>query len=106
VLAAQHLLDLGSFHFGVERVERSLQIGGDVLARLGPLEQHAEIVELAAERIAQLDFVAETAAPPQRLLRVGRVLPEIGGGYTRFDRRKLAVRVGGVKDSSASLWRA
>jgi hypothetical protein len=105
VLTPEHLLDLGGFHFGFEGFERPLQISDYVLARLGPLEEHAQIVELAGQRVAQLEFFTETAASPEGFLRFGLVLPEIGSGNAFFYRGELAARVGRVKDSSAGLWR-
>jgi hypothetical protein len=105
VLPAEHLLDLGRFDFGFEGFERALQIGDDVLAALRPFEQHGQIVEFAGQRIAELDFVAQPAAPSENLLCVGLVLPEVGSGDPLFDGGKLAVRIGGVKDNSAGLWR-
>jgi hypothetical protein len=106
VLTAQHFLDFCRFDFFLERIDRSLQVETDVLALLGPLEQHTKIVEFADERIAQIDLFAQTAATLQGLLRFRLVLPEIRSGDARFYRCKLACGVRGVKDSSAGLWRA
>jgi hypothetical protein len=78
VLAAQHLLDLGSLDFGLQGFERTLQVDSYVFAAVGPFEQDAEIVEFAHQRIAQLDFFAQTAAALQQLLRFGLVGPEVG----------------------------
>ncbi len=52
VLAAEHLLDLAGLHFLVERVERLRELGVDRLARLGPFDEHGEVVALLLERHA------------------------------------------------------
>jgi hypothetical protein len=78
VLAAQHLLDLGGLDLGLEFVETALQVGGDVFAGAGPLEQHAQVSDPPAQRIAQLGVVAQAAAALQRALRFLLVLPEVG----------------------------
>jgi hypothetical protein len=41
VLAAEHLLHLGLIDLDFERVQRPLEIGDDILALRGPLEQNA-----------------------------------------------------------------
>jgi hypothetical protein len=64
VLAAEHLLGFGGVDFGLERVERAFEIGADVLAGLRPFEQHAEIVDLLREVVAQLEILRE---PPLTL---------------------------------------
>jgi hypothetical protein len=105
VLAAKHLLDFGGFDFGVERLDRALQVGGDVLALLRPLEQDAEIVQLADQGIAEIDLFAQAAPALKRLLRLGLVLPEVRRGDALLERRQLARGVGRVKDSSEDPWR-
>ena len=45
VLAAEHLLDLCRFGFGLERVERLEEIRADVLALPRPFEQDAKVVD-------------------------------------------------------------
>jgi hypothetical protein len=106
VLAAEHLLDLGGLDLGLEGVDRALEISADILALLRPLDQHAEIVQLAYQRVAQLDLVREATPALQGLLRRRLILPEVRRRYARFDAGQLARRVSGVKDSSADLWRA
>ena len=105
VLAAEHLLDLGGLDFALRARRARAADRADVLALPGPFEQHAEVVELAGQRVAQLDFVGQPAAALQRLLRLGLVLPEVGRGDAGFELGQLAGGVGGVKDSSAGLWR-
>jgi hypothetical protein len=85
VLAAEHLLDLGRLDFLLERFDRSLEIAGDVLALLRPFEQDSKIVEFADQRVAQIELLAQTAAPLERLLRLDLVLPEVGRSDTLLD---------------------
>jgi hypothetical protein len=106
VLAAEHLLDFCRFHFGLQRLDRALQVVGDILAALGPLEQDAQIVELSDQRIAQVDLLAQPAAALQGLLGLGLIRPEVRCGDALFYRRQFAGRISSVKDSSAGLWRA
>jgi hypothetical protein len=101
VLAAEHLLDLGGLDLGFDLVETALQIGGDVLAGTGPLEEDAQVGNAPAERVTQLGVVAQAAAALQRALRFLLVLPEIRGGDARLEGRELSGIGGTVKDSSA-----
>jgi hypothetical protein len=93
VLAAQHLLDLGRFDLLFKRIEPALQLAAHVLALLRPIEQHAEVVEFLGERIPQIDVVGDAAAALERLLCLGLIFPEIGGGDARFE---LVQLTGGV----------
>ena len=102
VLAAEHLLDFGGLDLRLERVERALQVGGHVLALLRPFEQHADVVDLLGEAVAELDVFGEPALALQRLLRVGLVVPEVRRGDLQFELRQLSGIVRLVKDSSAS----
>ena len=106
VLAAEHLLDLGGLDFGLEFVEAALQVGGHVLAGVGPLDQDAEIGDPPAERVAQLGVLAQAALPLQRPLRLLLVVPEVGRGDPGFERGDLSGVGGPVKDSSADRWPA
>jgi hypothetical protein len=87
VLAAKHLLGLGGFNLLLERIQRPLEIGGDVFPALHPLEQDAEIVDLLGEAVAQFEVLGETALTLQRLLCFGLVVPEIRGGDLLFELR-------------------
>jgi hypothetical protein len=77
VLAAKHLLGFGRIDLGFERVERPREIGRDILAAVRPFEQHAKVVELFREAVAQLEVFGEPALALQGFLRVGLVVPEI-----------------------------
>jgi hypothetical protein len=101
VLAAQHLLDLGLVDLRLERIERALEIGGDVFALPRPFEQDAEVFDLGREGVAQLEVFAQAPTTLQRLLGVGLVFPEVRRADPLFDLRDLVSDASGVKDSSA-----
>ena len=84
-----------------ELVESAAEILRDRLACFGPFDQHLQIVELALQRVTQLDVFLEPAAALQDLLRVGLVLPEVGSGDALFYLGEFDRGAGGVKDSSA-----
>ena len=54
VLAAEHLLGLAGVDFRRQIVEAAREIVGDRLARLRPLDQHAEILGAASQRLAEI----------------------------------------------------
>src|SRR5262245_47331530 len=100
VLAAEHLLDFAGLHLLIERVERLRELRVDLLARLGPLDEHAEVVALFPERPHQIAILLEPAAALQDFLGFGLVFPEIVGGRTRVQAVQLLLGAGGLKDSS------
>jgi hypothetical protein len=100
VLPAEHLLDFAGVDVALKRVERSAEILLDRLPRLGPLDQHPHVVGVLTQRLAELPVFFETAAALEDLLRVGLVVPEVGGGRQCFYLGKLGVETGDVKDSS------
>jgi hypothetical protein len=106
VLASEHLLGLRGFHFGLERIERLDEIAGHVLALLGPLEEDAEVVDLADERTAQLELVGQLTPALQETLSGGLILPEVGLADASLDLAQFVGRMGRVKDSSAGRERA
>jgi hypothetical protein len=77
VLAGQHFLGLGRVHLRFERVQRARQIRDHVLAALRPFEEHADVVDLPGQAVAELDVFGEPALALQRFLRLGLVVPEI-----------------------------
>ena len=101
VLAAEHLLDLAGLHFLIERVEPLGELGVDRLPRLGPFDEHGEVVALLLERGDQIAILLEPAAALLDLLRFGLVLPEIGRGGAHVEAGQFFVRTCGLKDSSA-----
>jgi hypothetical protein len=106
VLAAEHLLDFAGLHFLVEAVERLRELAVDSFARLGPLDQHGEVVALLLERQHQIAILFEPAAALQDLLRFGLVFPEVGRGGARLEAVQFFVGAGDLKDSSADPQRA
>ena len=78
----------------------------DRLPRLGPLDEHGQIVALLAQRRNQLAILLETTAALHHALRGSLVLPEIGRGGFGFEAGQLFVGAGGFKDSSADPQRA
>jgi hypothetical protein len=87
MLASQHLLGLGGVHLGVERIQRTRQVRGDVLSSLSPLDQDAEIVNFLGEAVAQLEVFRQPALALQGLLRLGLVVPELRGRDLLFELR-------------------
>jgi hypothetical protein len=87
VFAAQHLLGFRGIDLLLERLEGAREIGHDLFPALRPFEQHAEVVDLLGEAVAQLDVFRETALPLQGLLSLGLVVPEIGPGDLPFELR-------------------
>jgi hypothetical protein len=61
-LARQHRPDFAVLDVFAERVERAIEIGRDVLALSRPVDEHAEILSLAAERGREVAVVFEPAA--------------------------------------------
>jgi len=84
VLATEHLLGLAGIDLGREIVEGAAEVVAHRLASLDPLDEHAEVVELALQRVAELHVLLEPAAALQDLLRVRLILPEIRGGDAFF----------------------
>jgi hypothetical protein len=62
VLAAEHLLRLGGVDSALELVEAALEIGIDRLAGGGPLEEDAEVVGTAPQRLAQGEIALDAPA--------------------------------------------
>ena len=102
VLAAEHLLDLGGLDLGLEFVEAALQVGGHVLAGVGPLDAaRRDRRRRRPSESRELDVLAQAALPLQRPLRLGLVVPEVGRGDPGFERGDFSGGRGPVKDSSA-----
>jgi hypothetical protein len=101
VLAAEHLFRLSGLDLLLEIVERPAQIVDDILAVVRPFEQDDEIIAALPQAVTQRAVVIETAAALHDGLGFGRVIPEIGVGYLRFDLGELFVEAGSFKDTSA-----
>ena len=85
VLAAEHLLGLGRLHLPLQLVEPALEVGADVLPAVRPFDEHREVVQTAAQRLAQRDVVFDATTPLHHLLRVGLVVPEGRAGGDLLD---------------------
>jgi len=65
-------------HF--ERIERALEIGGDVFALLRPVEQDAKVVDLLGQAVAELEVFGEPPLAQEGFLGFGLFVPEVGRG--------------------------
>jgi hypothetical protein len=106
VLAAEHLLDFARLHCHVEGVEPLLELGVNGFPCFGKLEQHRQIVGLLAQRRNQVAVLLQASAALLDFLRFGRVFPEIGIERALIEAGQFVVRIGLLKDSSASRRRA
>ena len=61
-LAREHRPDLAGLDVAAVRLEAALEIGGDVLALARPVDEHAEIVALLAQRFGERAVVFEPTA--------------------------------------------
>jgi hypothetical protein len=105
VLAAEHLLGFTGVDLRGQLIERTAEIVSNRFSRLGPLDEHMEVVEAASERLTQLAIFFEPATALHDFLRLDLILPEIGGGNALFDGGEFGFGAGGVKDGFAGPWR-
>ena len=101
VLAAEHLARLGKLDVALEVVQALEEIRFDRLARPGPLDEDAEVVAAARQRLGERQLVFDAASALQQLLRLGLVLPEVRLGNARLYAIQFSAGASGVKDSSA-----
>jgi hypothetical protein len=106
VLASEHLLGLARLDLAAELVQRAREIVENRLARLGPFDEDAQILDAPLQRLAQVAVVLEPAPPLQQLLRRRLVLPEIGISGALLYLGEFICRTSGVKDGSADRRRA
>jgi hypothetical protein len=106
VLAAEHLLDFATLDEAGELLDAGSQIGGDILALAGPVEQHTKVVCLGSERRDQLDLFFDAAAALKDFLRLDLVVPEIRRRCAGLYLCELVTRAGGFKDNSGDRRRA
>ena len=85
MLAAKHLLGFSGVDLRGERVEGALEVPADIFPAARPFEQHAKVVELRGEAVAQLEIFREAALALERLLRFGLVVPECRCGDLAFE---------------------
>ena len=100
VFPAEHLLDLGSFHFTPERIEPERELAGDLLTLACPFDEHRQVVAAAGKRRQEVGILFESAAALQNLLRLGLILPEIRLGDPGFQSFQFISGPGDLKDSS------
>jgi hypothetical protein len=101
VLAAEHLAGLGRLDVGLELVDPPGQIGVYRLPRFSPLDEDAEVVCAALQRLGERQFVGQPAAALLQLLCFGVVLPEVGVERLLVNAFELGAVSWDVKDSSA-----
>ena len=89
-----------------EDLEGLGELGVDRLARIGPFDEHGEVVALLLERQDEIAILFEAAAALLRFLRFRLIFPEIGRGGAGFEAGQLFVWSSGFKDSSADRQRA
>ena len=99
VLAAEHLLGLGRLDLERQRVEAAREIRKHVFARGGPFDQHGQILFTRAQAVDEIALLLEPAAALEHFLRLGLVLPEIGGSGALLEFRQLLGGVRGLKDN-------
>ncbi len=102
VLAAEHLARFRSVDFLLELVERAREIAGDLFARPGPFDQHADVVAAPLERLEKGAIFFEPPPALHHLLRPVLVAPEVGGRGARLYFGELLVESGAFKDASAA----
>jgi hypothetical protein len=100
VLAAEHLLDLAALDQPGELLDSLGEICAYVFPLGGPVDQDANVICLGLELRYQLNFLLDTAASLERLLRLYLVVPEAGRRGARFYLGKLVARACGFKDNS------
>jgi hypothetical protein len=101
VLPAEHLLGLGGFDLSLVGTEIPFEIGSDLLAGLGKLDEHAEVVAAPFQRDEQRLIVFEPAPALHDLLRARLVVPESRFFYLAIDIGKLVFELRALKDTSA-----
>jgi hypothetical protein len=106
VLPSEHLFRLARLDFAAELIERAREIVENRLARLGPLDEDAQILDAALQRLAQVAVVLEPAPALQELLRRRLVFPEIGISGALLYLGEFICGASRVKDGSADRRRA
>jgi hypothetical protein len=106
MLPREHLLRLGGLDLRFEISQASRKIARHVFPATCPLDEDAEVVDLAGQRVAELDVLREATAPLQNLLRFLLVVPERGIRDAGFERGEFVGGGGPVKDSSGDRWLA
>jgi hypothetical protein len=100
VLAAQHLAGFGLLDVRLEFVEAFQQLAIDGFPGLRPLDQDAEIVGAALQRLTAGQLLVQTAAALEQLLCFRGILPEVRMRDASLDFLELRPVARFVKDSS------
>jgi hypothetical protein len=100
VLAAQDAPGFGGLESLVEAIETGGNLGGDILATLGPFDQHAEIVLLPGEGVDQVDFVLKPLPTLKGSLRLRLIIPEFWLGNALLELADFFPRPSSLKDNS------
>ena len=61
------------------------EIRDDVFAAVRPFEQDANVVDFLGEAVAEFEVLGEPALALERFLRLGLVIPEVGGRDFLFE---------------------
>jgi hypothetical protein len=85
VLAAEHLLRLGGFHFLTEFLESLREVRGDVLSAAGPFVKNRQVVAPPLQRSQEREVVLDAPPALHDFLRFGLVVPEGRVGDRQFD---------------------
>ena len=91
VLPRQQRADLEAADLALQVGQLGVGLGLGALVVLlgGHLEQHAEVVEPAAQRLDAVDVALHRRQPGGDLLRLGRVVPQVGLAGLRLEVRQL-----------------
>src|SRR6185312_5415127 len=98
-LAAQHLAGFGLLDVRLEFVEAFQELAIDGFARFRPLDEDAEIVGAALQRLTAGQLLVQTAAALEQLLCVRGILPEVRMRDASLDFLELRTVARLVKDS-------
>jgi hypothetical protein len=84
----------------LELVQAAFEVGVDVFAGGGPLEQHRQVVGAPLQRLEERQILLGPPPPLHEFLRFGLVAPEAGRGRLLFYLRELLVEASPLKDTS------
>jgi hypothetical protein len=100
VLAAEDASGFGGLDLRVEAIQAGGNLSGDILARLGPFDKHAEIVLLPGEGIDQIDFVLQPLSALEGALGLRLIIPEFRLGDAFLELDDFFPRPSCLKDNS------
>jgi hypothetical protein len=100
VLASENASRFGGVESLIEAIETRGNLGGDILAALGPFDQHAEIVLLFCQGIDQVDFVLKPLSSLEGSLGFRLIIPEFRLGDALLELADFVPRPSCLKDNS------